>query len=570
MDNIFVSTQTQYDAIVVGSGISGGWAAKELTEKGLNVLMLERGKYMEHSTDYVTEHKKPWEMPLRGRGNREKYENEYKTQSKCYAFGAYTDHLFVNDKDHPYEQEKPYDWIRGYHLGGRSLMWGRQTYRLSDLDFEANLKDGHGVDWPIRYKDIAPWYSYVEKFAGISGKKAGLPQLPDGEFLPPFDMNVVENHVADSIAKNWNDRMMMIGRCANLSVPHNGRGKCHFCGPCQRGCSAGAYFSSQSATLPAAFATGRLALRTNSIVHSIIYDENKDVATGVRVIDAISKEAREYHAKIIFLCASALGSTQIMLNSKSNRFPNGIANGSGALGKQLMDHHFQVGATGKFPQFNDKYYAGNRPTGIYVPRFTNLKNETNGSYVRGFGYQGGASRSTWGRGNELEDYGTELKAALRQPGDWNFWLGAWGEQLPDDSNYVYLDPQKVDQWGIPILRINAEFKENERAMRQDMMRFSAEMLESGGATDITTFDNAEAYPGLCIHEMGTARMGRDPKTSVLNGNNQCHEVSNLFVTDGACMTSNANQNPSITYMALTARACDFAVKSFNRGELKTA
>jgi choline dehydrogenase-like flavoprotein len=568
MDNIYVSTKYEYDAIVVGSGISGGWAAKELTELGLNVLMLERGGYVEHGKDYTGEHKAPWDMPLRGRDDRVRYEEEYKTQSKCYAFSKYNESFWVNDKKHPYIEEKPFDWIRGYHLGGRSLMWGRQTYRWSDLDFEANLKDGHGVDWPIRYKDIEPWYDYVERFAGISGQKAGLPHLPDGQFLPPFAMNVVENHISDSIKKNWNDRMMMIGRCANLSVPHKGRAKCHFCGPCHRGCTAGAYFSSLSSTLPAAFATGRLAIRTNSIVHSVIYDEKLDRATGVRIIDSETNEAREYFGKIVFLCASTLGTTQIMLNSKSNRFPNGIGNASGALGKGLMDHHFQVGASGKFPQFNEKYYVGNRPTGIYVPRFRNLSNETNGDYVRGFGYQGDAGRSTWGRGNEIPEVGTELKMALRQPGDWNMWLGAWGEQLPDDDNYVYLDPKQTDRWGIPILRVHAEFKENEKRMRKDMMNSSAEMLEASGAKDITTFDNQDAYPGLCIHEMGTARMGRDPKTSVLNGHNQCHEVPNLFVTDGACMTSNANQNPSITYMALTARASHYAVEMIKKGELK--
>ncbi|MBL7980164.1 MAG: GMC family oxidoreductase [Bacteroidetes Order II. Incertae sedis bacterium] len=566
--NIYVSTQTEYDAIVVGSGITGGWAAKELTEKGLNVLMLERGNYLEHKKDYVTEHKSPWEFPFRGRGERKKFEEEYEVQSTCYAFYEGTEHMFVNDKDHPYIQnpEKPFWWIRGYHLGGRSLMWGRQCYRWGEQDFEANAKDGYGVDWPIRYRDIAPWYDYVERFVGISGEALGLPHVPDGIFQKPMEMNAVEKHVKAGIEKNFTDRKMTIGRCANLTEPIGERTPCHYCGPCERGCSTGSSFSSQSSTLPAAFKTGRLAIRANSIVHSVLFDEQKGRAYGVQVIDALSKETRIYKAKVIFLCASTIGSTAILLNSTSRTFPNGLANGSGTLGHYLMDHHFQLGAGAKFPEFNDRYYTGKRPNGIYIPRFRNLNGEQRPDFVRGYGYQGGAGRASWKRGNDLEEFGFALKTKLREPGDWGFSLMGFGETLPLYENRIWLDPEKNDQWGIPMLHIEADWSDNERKMRQDMLAAAAEMIEAAGGKEVYTFDNG-SIPGHGIHEMGTARMGKDPKTSVLNGWNQAHEVPNLFVTDGAAMASSACQNPSITYMALTARACHYVVEKMKRNEL---
>jgi choline dehydrogenase-like flavoprotein len=569
--NIYVARQPEvYDAIVVGSGISGGWAAKELCELGLKTLVLERGRPLEHGKDYITEHLPPWRFTFRGRGERSLFDEEYAIQKNCYACREDTKHLFINDKENPYIQLEPFIWIRGDRVGGRSLMWGRQCYRWSDLDFEANARDGFGVDWPIRYKDIAPWYDYVERFAGISGQAEGLPQLPDGQFLPPMPMNCVELHVKERIEKAFPGRKMTIGRAAVLTQPLNGRAACHYCGICERGCSAGAYFSSLSATLPAARATGNLTLRPNSIVHSVIYDEERDRAVGVRVIDRETKEMLEFYGRIIFLCASALATTQILLNSKSRRFPNGLGNSSGVLGHYLMDHHFVVGASGEIPGFEDKYYYGDRPNGIYIPRFRNLgdKASKRSDYLRGFGYQGGAYRAGWDRGVNMEGFGASLKRALRDPGPWIMGLGAWGEMLPRYENYVELDPERTDPWGMPLLRIHCTWSENELAMRKDMAQSAAEMLEAAGAKNIQVYDAIDyAHPGLCIHEMGTARMGRDPKTSVLNAYNQMHDVPNVFVTDGACMASSACQNPSITYMALTARAAHYAVEQLKKGNL---
>jgi len=569
MKNFYISKKETYDAIVVGSGITGGWAAKELAERGLKTLVLERGRHVEHGKDYVTEDKGAWEFHYRGLGNRPLFESEYGIQSQCYAFGEATQHFFVNDKKHPYmhDADKPFSWIRGYHLGGRSLMWGRQCYRWSDLDFEANARDGFGVDWPIRYQDIAPWYDYVESFAGISGQAEGIPHLPDGKFLPPMEMNCVEHHIKEHVEKAFPGRRMTIGRVAVLTQAHNGRERCHYCGPCHRGCSVGAYFSSLSATLPAANATGKLTIRCNSIAHSVIYDEKKDKALGVRVIDAESNEALEFYGRVIFLCASTLGSTQVMLNSTSPRFPNGIANASGALGHYLMDHPYQAGASGEIPGYEDKYYSGNRPNGVYIARFRNVDEKSkHPDFLRGYGYQGGASRAGWGRGLITPGLGAAFKQNLRQPGPWQMWIGGWGEHLPRFENYVDLDPTAKDAWGIPVLKIHCAWSDNERKMCQDMATTAAEMLEASGAKNIDSFV-LDSPPGLCIHEMGTARMGRDRKTSVLNGNCQAHEVPNLFVTDGAAMTSSACQNPSITYMALTARACDYAVKEMKRGKL---
>ena len=557
-----------YDAIVVGSGISGGWAAKELTEKGLNTLVLERGRDVKHG-DYPTAMMEKWEFPGSDTISQESLERKPKQSRTGYTTRESTAHWFVDDVDNPYSEDKAFDWCRGYHVGGRSLMWGRQSYRLGDLDFEANAKDGFGTDWPVPYQEIKPWYDHVEKFAGISGKNEGLPQLPDGEFLPPFEMNVLEEHVRDRIAKKFSDRQLINARVANLSQPHNGRGGCQFRARCSRGCPYGAYFSSNSSTLPAAYATKKLTLRPFSIVTEVIYDANTSKAKGVRIIDAESGEAMEYYAKVIFLCASAIASTSILMNSKCDRFPNGMGNDSGELGHNLMDHHFKVGASGRYDGFQDIYYKGRRPTSIYIPRFRNLGDAASKQkdYVRGFGYQGGGSRSNWTRGvAELARFGADLKADMFAPGEWRMGIGSWGEHLPYHENRMYLNHDKVDKWGMPTVTFDCEFKENERNMRKDMQASAIEMLDTGGLEDITGFDDPTSAPGLCIHEMGTARMGTSSKHSVLNGNNQVHGASNVFVTDGAFMASSACVNPSLTYMAFTARAADHAVnelKSLN-------
>ncbi len=552
---------TQFDAIVVGSGISGGWAAKELCERGLKVLLLERGREVIHGKDYVNEHKAAWDLPHKGLGDRNKYREEYPVQSECYAFTEWSKPFWVNDKEQPYEVDEggEFLWFRGNQLGGRSLLWARQCYRWSDLDFGANLNDGHGVDWPIRYKDIEPWYSYVEKFAGISGRPEGMSQLPDGEFLPPMMMNVAEQKIKSGIESAYPDRRMTIGRAAVLTQEHLGRAACHYCGPCQNGCSTGSYFSSQSSTLPAALATGNLTIQCDAIVESVLYDETNDRAKGVRYIDAKSKESRELEAKIIFLCASTLGTTQIMLNSKSNRFPTGIANSSGVLGHYLMDHLFEAGARGEVPGLDDKYTFGNRPNGIYLMRFRNLlEGRQQNDFVRGYAYQGSAYRSGWKRAATALGIGADYKNSIREPGPWMMDIEGYCEMLPNFDNYAYLDESKTDQWGIPILRINCLWGENELTMMQDAMTQAAEMLVAAGCKNVETY-NYHPKPGRSIHEMGTARMGNDPKTSILNQHNQCHDVPNLFVTDGSVMTSSACQNPSITYMALTARACAYAV-----------
>ena len=565
----------EYDAIVIGSGISGGWAAKELTEKGLRTLVIERGRDVRHGKDYITEHKPTWDFPLHNaRLEPDKHgAEEYPVQSRTGNFRESSKHFFAKDTTHPYQEAKPFTWIQGDQVGGKSLIWGRQVYRWSDLDFEANMKDGVAVDWPIRYADIAPWYSYVEKHIGVSGERLGLPQLPDGEFLKPMEMNAGEKFVKGHLEKKMPDRHVTIGRVAILTENHNGRAACHYCGPCERGCSTGSYFSSQSSTLPPAMATGRLTIVANSMVHSLIYDEAKHRVSGVRVIDVETKQPREYQAKLVFLCASTLGSTRLLLTSKSASFPNGLANSSGVLGQNLMDHHFLVGGGGEIPGLMEHYYQGNRPNGIYVPRFRNLGDEKTKrtDYIRGFGYQGGASRGGWGRGVGQEGIGVQLKSKLREPGDWGFGMTGFAECLPRKENYVELGSD-TDGFGIPVLRVNCEWGPNELAMRKDVKASAAEMLEAAGLKNVYTYDAYQpgklgAEPGLGIHEMGTARMGRDPKTSVLNGWNQAHDVPNLFVTDGSCMTSSACVNPSITYMALTARAVDHAVKEFKAGNI---
>lgn len=559
----------EYDAIVVGSGITGGWAAKELTEKGLETLVLERGRNVEHGKDYKTEHTPPWQTEFRGQGDRKLLQQEYPMQLRSDVIDEYNYHFFVNDKKHPYQtdEEDPFLWVRGYQVGGRSLTWGRQCYRWSDLDFEANAREGIGVDWPIRYDDIEPWYNYVEEFVGVSGKSEGLSHLPDGNFLPPMDLNCVEKDVKEKIENNFQYRYMTIGRAAVLTQPHKGRGACHYCGPCSRGCSAGAYFSSQSSTLPAARETGNMTLRPNSVVHSVIYDKETNRAKGVRVIDRLTKETKEFYAKVIFLNASTLGTTQIMLNSKSKAFPNGIANSSGVLGHYLMDHHFRVGASGTFEGYEDQYYHGHRPNGVYIPRFRNINEQTKrDDFVRGYGFQGGANRSSWSRGKNMKGFGEAFKNKLRDPGQWNFGMTAFGEILPYYDNYAELSEDKTDDWGIPQLKINGTIKENEKNMRKDMANTAAEMIEAAGGKNVEPY-SSEYLLGEGIHEMGTARMGRDPDTSVLNEHNQTHDVPNLFITDGACMTSAACQNPSITYMALTARAVDYAVEEMKKGNI---
>ncbi|MFD2520799.1 GMC oxidoreductase [Emticicia soli] len=562
-----IKAQT-YDAIIIGSGVTGGWAAKELTEKGLRVIMLEKGKQLEHVTGYENAMKNPWETQYNGRLTIAQKESHPKL-ARDYPYNEMTEKYWMNDSDSLYKEDKRFDWYRPGIVGGKSIMWGRQSYRLSDIDFEANLKDGIAVDWPIRYKDIAPWYSYVEKFVGISGEKLNLPQLPDSEFLPPMEMYCVEKEVRKRIEKNFPGRVMTIGRVANLSEAQKaqlgvGRAACQYRNKCSLGCPFGAYFSTQSCTLPPAAKTGRLTLRPDSVVTEIMYDENKKRATGVRVIDAVTLQPTEYFAKIVFVCGSALGSTAIMLNSKSNRFPNGLGNDSQQLGHNLMDHHFRTGASGVWDGDLDKYSYGRRANGIYVPRYRNIGNDKR-DYIRGFGYQGGAGagRQGWQRNVAELSFGADYKNEVTTPGLWTMGLGGFGETLPYYENRMYLHATEKDKWGMPLVVFDAELKENEKKMRIDMMNDAKEMLESSGVKNVRAYDNG-SYLGMAIHEMGTARMGRDPKTSVLNANNQIHDVKNVFVTDGACMTSASCVNPSLTYMALTARAANFAVNELKK------
>lgn len=550
-----------YDAIVIGSGITGGWAAKELCEKGLKTLVLERGRNVEHIKDYPTANMAPWEFPHRLQLPLEVVK-ENPVVSQCYAFDESSEHFFVKDKEHPYVQVKPFSWIRGYQVGGKSLLWARWTQRWSDLDFEANAKEGIGVDWPIRYKDIAPWYSYVEKFAGISGNRDGIPHLPDGEFMPPMEMNCIEKHLKQRIEKEFAERRLIISRTANLTKSLNGRGPCQHRDVCHRGCPFGGYFSSNSATLPAAMATGNLTLRPFSVVHSIIYDEQQGKATGVRIIDTQTKEVSEYFARIIFLNAGTLNTTLILKNSSSARFPEGLGNDSGVLGHNLMDHNYRGRIFGEHEGYQDQYYSGRRPTGVYLPRFRNVGTDSQKDFLRGYAYACFGSRGTV----PTEGMGAELKARLTEPGPWYMYMGGMGECLPYHENKVTLSKDKTDDWGMPLLEIDCRYRENEEKMLEDILNSGAEMLEKAGFKNIYKEDSEEA-PGLGIHEMGTARMGRDSKTSVLNSHNQLHAVKNVFVTDGACMTSSACQNPSLTYMALTARAADFAAEALKKGEV---
>jgi choline dehydrogenase-like flavoprotein len=555
----------QYDAIVVGSGISGGWAAKELTEKGLRVLLLERGKNVEHIKDYVNATKPPWAYPHRGRRTRAMVQ-AYPVLKRDYPLNEMNLDWWASDQDSPYTEVKRFDWYRGYHVGGRSLMWGRQSYRWSDFDFEANARDGIAVDWPIRYADVAPWYDYVERFAGIAGSREGLPQLPDGQFQPAMPLNCGETLIAGRLKAHFDGRRRLIpGRNANLTRPLPGRSPCVYRNACWLGCPYGAYFSSQSSTLPAATATGRLTLKPFAIVTEVLYDRDRKRASGVRVLDAVTEQTTDYTAGIIFLCASTLNSTWLLLRSATDVWPGGLGSSSGALGHNLMDHHFRLGASGRLEGLDDKSYYGRRPTGFYIPRYRNLFGDKR-DYLRGFGYQGGASRAGWARAVAELGVGGGFKDAMAQPDSWSIGATAFGEMLPNPTNVVTLDQSRKDKWGLPVVKIDCATGENERLMRKDMMADMAEMLEATGVKNVRTYDN-EYFPGMGIHEMGTARMGRDPKTSVLNAHNQVWDAPNVFVTDGACMTSAACQNPSLTYMALTARAADFAVNELKRRNL---
>lgn len=552
--------ENTFDAIVVGSGISGGWAAKELCEAGLKTIVLERGRDVKHIQDYPTMHLDPWDMKYKGQLPPEEKKKYYKQNRTGYTAKEEHVHFFVNDLEHEYNETQPFDWMRGYQVGGRSLVWGRQSYRLSPMDFEANKKDGHGVDWPIRYKDLAPWYDHVESFIGVSGSTEGIPNLPDGNFLPPFDLNCAELDVKSKLEDSFPDRHLIIGRTAHVTGPLKGRTQCQSRNRCMRGCPYGGYFSSQSSTLPHAAATGNLTIRPNSIVAEVLYDPNTQRATGVKVIDKETHEEMIFRSKIIFLNASAIASAALLMKSKSDRFPDGMGNDSGELGHNIMDHLMGGGAAGDIEGLEDKYYSGRRPTGFYIPRFRNLdKKSTMDSFIRGYGFQGGASRVNWDRGNNDFAYGASFKEEMLKPGPWRIGMGGFGECLPYHENFMTLNYDKKDQWGQPTVTFDAAFRENEKNMIKDIAESAHDMLESAGVKNIHTFSNITNI-GLGIHEMGTARMGRDPKTSVLNEWNQVHAVPNVFVTDGACMTSSACQNPSLTYMALTARAANRAVE----------
>lgn len=560
--------ESQYDAIVIGSGITGGWAAKELTELGLHTLVLEAGRPISPEHDY-TEHVPPWDMPFRGLGDRRAEERRQPIQRNSASFDEMSRVFWTDDIDNPYTTPdgKPFFWFRARQVGGKSIIWGRQVYRWSDLDFEANLRDGIAVDWPIRYRDIAPWYDHVERFIGVSGQAEGLPHVPDGQFLPPMALNCVESHARDAIAARFGrERLLTIGRVATLTQPHNGRAACHYCGPCHRGCITRSYFSSINATLPAAQATGRLTLVPWSIVRSLEVDRKTGRVSRVHVVDAQTREEREYSARVIFLCASAIESARILLNSSSSDHPTGLANSSGQVGRNIMDHIKWGGASGRFEGWTDRTSFGNRPNGIYVPRFRNLKNR-HPDFIRGYGFQGGAGREGWQARAGSAGFGAEFKQELLDPGPWSMSFGGFGEMLPRPENRATIHPGLVDAWGIPVLEIDCAWGENELAMHRDMSVTAAELLEASGAKEIRPDPRGPSTPGGTNHEMGTARMGRDSTTSVVNRWNQCWDIPNLFMTDGACMASSGNQNPSLTYMALTARACHYAVGEMKHGAL---
>ena len=576
-DTLHINTkaviQHSYDAIVVGTGISGGWAAKELCEKGLKVLLLERGRNVEHIKDYTNALKAPWELKHRNMVTTE-IRQKFPIQSNegNYPINESNQSFWQPDAENKYEQLKPFDWFRANNVGGRSLLWGRHSYRWSDVDFEANAKEGIAIDWPIRYKEIEPWYTYVEKFVGISGEKLGLAHFPDSDFLPAMEMNCVEKEVKKRLQQKYQStRYFTIGRVAHITKEKAeytslGRATCQYRNNCSCGCPFGAYFSTQSATLPAAVRTGNLTLRTDAVVRKVLFDESKNKATGVEVIDVHTKEVVNYFSKIIFLNASTIASTQIMLNSTSNRFPNGLGNDSGVLGQNLMDHHSRVGASGNVEGFEDKYYYGRRANGIYIPRYRNLFGDKR-NYLLGFGYQGGAGRNGWNRTAEETMIGVDLKETLSEPGNWTMSLSSFGECLPYSDNRIFLHQTKKDNFGLPILVFDCAYKENEFAMRKDMKADAAEMLAVAGVKNIHAHAMENVPMGLSKHEMGSARMGKDATTSVLNKHNQVWGCANVFVTDGACMTSSACQNPSLTYMALTARAANFAVNELKKQNL---
>ena len=557
-----VTNFSTFDVIVIGSGMTGGWAAKELTEQGINVLLLERGRMVEHGKDYPTAHLDTWDLPFRGKPTQTDLKQQYKQARSPFIINQAIKHWFVNDLENPYNENKQFDWHRGYHVGGKSLTWGRQCLRLSDLDFSANKKDGHGVDWPIRYKDIEPWYDKVEAFIGVSGERLNLPHLPDGKFLPAMELNCVEVHFRHKLQQEFTNRTLTIGRVAHLTGEREfkGRSKCQYRNRCMRGCPTGSYFSANSSTLPAAQRTGNLTLRTNSIVSEICYSDSTKLATGVNVIDAHTHEKLTFNAKIIFCCASTISTTSLLLQSCSKRFPNGLGNDSGELGHNLMDHHFQIGARADVEGFDAKYYKGRRPVGFHIPRFRNIPSQQEPlSFIRGYGFQGYCSRSNWQRGIKELTFGKTLKESLLKPGSWRIGLVGFGECLPHHDNKIHLNYQKLDQWGLPTVTFDCEFKSNELKMRLDMKEQAVDMLTKAGYKNVTPYE-LEAIPGHAIHEMGTARMGSDPKTSVVNKHNQLHAVKNVYVTDGSFMTSSAYQNPSLTYMAFTARAAEHAFK----------
>lgn len=550
-----------FDAIVVGSGMSGGWAAKELTERGLQTLVLERGRNLRHIVDYQTALQDPWQLPHYNRPSQQDRAAQ-PIQSTLYLYDQSTKQHFVNDLENPYTQAQPFNWFRGSHVGGRSLMWARHVFRYSDLDFEANLREGTGIDWPIRYADIAPWYEHVERFIGASGENAGLSQLPDQVLQPPFEMNAFEKHIRSRFAAKFTDRKLICSATAVLSREHKGRGPCQGRNQCARGCPFSAYFSSNGVTLPAAAATGRLTLQPDSIVHSLIYDDSKERVTGVRVLDAQTKKTTEYFARVVFLCASTLGSTAILLNSRSARFPNGLGNDSGVLGHYLMDHHNGGGAVGSYSQLADRYYRGRRSTSMYIPRFRNVADREK-NFMRGYGYEVYTSRQNWTRGLETAEFGADFKNEITRPGKWQVYMEGYGETLPYKDNRVWLDPDRPDPWGMPTINVSMTYRDNERRMSEQMMADAVEMLRAADVEQVAGF-NRETIPGSVIHEMGTARMGRDPKTSVVNRYNQVHAVPNVYITDGSCMVSSPTQNPSLTYMALTARAAAYAVERLGR------
>ncbi len=562
-----------FDAIVIGSGISGGWAAKELTEKGLKVLLLERGRELAHGSGYLGEHAPSWKLPYQGKPDRELNATDYELQSTVYAFSSANRQFWNNDRLNPYamDEGKPFKWYRGAAVGGKSLMWGRQTYRLSEQDFNANKADGHGIPWPVSYEEIAPWYSHVEKFIGVNGRKEGLPQLPDGEFQKPMDWYPLEHTIQDRLAKAVPEITLTNARTAILTEDLPGRSACHYCGPCERGCSTGSYFSSQSSTLPAATATGNLTLKANQVVDRLEYDHSQGRISRVHVIDSETRARSSYSARLVFLCASTVASTQILLNSTSETFPNGLANRSGALGHYLMDHFLGLGAAGMFTDNADSYYYGNRPTGLYIPRFRNVgKQDEDAAFVRGYGYQTMTMRGSWTGQLNATGFGAALKDKLRKPAaTWTFYAGGFGECLPNASNRLFLSKSKKDRFGIPQVAFDFQWSDNERAMAVDVQAQAQRIVKAAGAAFVMPIGNSDelSVPGEGIHEMGTARMGDDPAQSVLNRWNQAHDVPNLFVTDGSFMTSSSCVNPSLTYMAFTARACDYAVKQMRAGTI---